>query len=106
MLDPYIRATLAHDGAGRFAATVKVPDAYGVFKWDLQYRRLGYSYIDMSGALQLRAHVCCGRGWWLCGCGAVVREARGGRAAGAGRSGMGRVATAVPHLCLPSHPPT
>jgi hypothetical protein len=49
MLDPYVRATLAHDGAGRFSARVKVPDTYGVFKWVLDYRRLGYSYIEMTG---------------------------------------------------------
>ena len=50
MLDPYVRATLGHDGAGRFAALVKVPDSYGVFKWVLTYRRLGYSYIELTGA--------------------------------------------------------
>jgi oligosaccharyltransferase complex subunit beta len=58
MLDPYVRATLAHDGAGRFSTRVKVPDTYGVFKWVLDYRRLGYTYIEMTGG-------------WVGGCGEV-----------------------------------
>ena len=49
MLDPYVRATLAHDDAGRFAVRVTVPDTYGVFKWVLEYRRLGYSFIELTG---------------------------------------------------------
>jgi hypothetical protein len=49
MLDPYVRTSLSHDGAGRFSAVVKVPDVYGVFKWRLDYRRLGYSYIELTG---------------------------------------------------------
>lgn len=49
MLDPYVRSWLRHDGSGRFSALVKVPDAYGVFKWVVDYRRLGYSYIELTG---------------------------------------------------------
>ena len=28
---------------------VKVPDTYGVFKWVVDYRRLGYSYVELTG---------------------------------------------------------
>lgn len=39
-----------NDGWGCGAPQVKVPDVYGVFKWVLQYRRLGYSFIELTGA--------------------------------------------------------
>jgi hypothetical protein len=61
MLDPYVRARLAHDGAGSFSTRVKVPDVYGVFKWVLEYRRLGYSYIELSGGCWAGA----GEGCWF-----------------------------------------
>lgn len=35
---------------GLHLAQVKVPDVYGVFKWVLEYRRLGYSFIELTGA--------------------------------------------------------
>ncbi|EFN54342.1 hypothetical protein CHLNCDRAFT_8673, partial [Chlorella variabilis] len=54
MLDPYVRATLAHDDAGRFAVRVTVPDTYGVFKWVLEYRRLGYSFIELTETVPIR----------------------------------------------------
>lgn len=54
MLDPYVRSTLGHDGSGRFSTQVKVPDSYGVFKWVLDYRRLGYSFIDMIETVPIR----------------------------------------------------
>jgi oligosaccharyltransferase complex subunit beta len=46
MLDPHVRTTLkSSSGNGTFSAVVKVPDTYGVFKWVLDYRRLGYSWL-------------------------------------------------------------
>lgn len=54
MLDPYVRTMLSHDGAGRFSTQVKVPDVYGVFKWVLDYRRLGYSYIELTETVPIR----------------------------------------------------
>ncbi|KAL4859312.1 Dolichyl-diphosphooligosaccharide--protein glycosyltransferase subunit [Chlorella vulgaris] len=54
MLDPYVRSWLRHDGSGRFSALVKVPDAYGVFKWVVDYRRLGYSYIELTETVPIR----------------------------------------------------
>ena len=35
-----------------------MPDSYGVFKWVLDYRRLGYSYIEMTGGCALRLGRC------------------------------------------------
>ena len=70
MLDPYVRAPLRHDGAGRFAARVKLPDVYGVFKWVLDYRRPGYSYIELSGepAVGGAAELGVAPGWALARC--------------------------------------
>lgn len=49
MLDPYVRATLVpvpNSSNGTLSAQVKVPDAYGVFKWVLEYKRPGYSWVS------------------------------------------------------------
>jgi len=54
MLDPHLRTTLSHDGKGMYSARVKVPDVYGVFKWVLEYRRPGYSWITASVTVPVR----------------------------------------------------
>lgn len=54
MLDPYIRKTLTHTGNGTYSAQVKVPDVYGVFKWVLDYKRPGYSWIYESETVPVR----------------------------------------------------
>jgi oligosaccharyltransferase complex subunit beta len=47
MLDPHVRTTLVSGTKnGTFSAVVKVPDTYGVFKWVLEYKRLGYSWVS------------------------------------------------------------
>jgi len=46
MLDPYIRQTLVADSHGKYAAQVKLPDVYGVFKFSVNYRRQGYSNLE------------------------------------------------------------
>lgn len=47
MLDPYVRTTLVSGNKnGTYSAVVKVPDTYGVFKWVLNYKRLGYSWVS------------------------------------------------------------
>lgn len=33
---------------GTFAAGVHVPDVYGVFKWVVDYRRPGYSWVQLE----------------------------------------------------------
>ncbi|KAL6767256.1 DGL1 [Auxenochlorella protothecoides x Auxenochlorella symbiontica] len=54
MLDPHVRATLTHDGAGTFSARVTAPDAYGVFKWVLSYRRRGLTGLELSRTVPIR----------------------------------------------------
>lgn len=54
MLDPYIRMALTQLSNGTFQAQVKVPDVYGVFKWVLDYRRLGYSWISEVQVVPIR----------------------------------------------------
>jgi oligosaccharyltransferase complex subunit beta len=54
MLDPHVRAALAHDGNGTFSASVRVPDVYGVFKWVVDYRRPGYSWVALEQTVPVR----------------------------------------------------
>ena len=56
MLDPHVRSTLTSNGNGTFSAVVKVPDAYGVFKWVLDYRRLGYSWLSEVVTVPVRPY--------------------------------------------------
>ncbi|KAG0225621.1 hypothetical protein BGX31_007586 [Mortierella sp. GBA43] len=52
MLDPYIRTTLDQikpdedASVGNFNTTLQLPDQYGVFKFTVNYKRPGYSYIE------------------------------------------------------------
>jgi len=48
MLDPYIRKTLRHDGKGRYSLIFRAPDVYGVFKFRINYNRLGYSNLEVA----------------------------------------------------------
>lgn len=54
MLDPYIRKTLTNLGNGTFTAKMKVPDVYGVFKWIVDYKRPGLSWIYQSETVPIR----------------------------------------------------
>ena len=55
MLDPYLRITLDSPGKnGTFSQVVKVPDVYGVFKWVLEYRRLGYTWLSQVMTVPVR----------------------------------------------------
>ena len=56
MLDPHVRVFLRPDAAGRFSAAVRVPDVYGVFKWVLSYRRLGYSFLELAEVVPVRPY--------------------------------------------------
>lgn len=53
MLNPYVRTALPNRG-GRFATTFKVPDAYGIYKFRLHYRRPGYSVISENTQVSVR----------------------------------------------------
>jgi oligosaccharyltransferase complex subunit beta len=54
MLDPYVRLPLTHDGEGTFKVAFKVPDVYGVFKYTIDYKHLGYSYVQMTKQVPVR----------------------------------------------------
>eukprot|EP00898_Chlorokybus_atmophyticus_P009048 jgi/Chlat1/9144/Chrsp97S08394 len=54
MLDPYIRTTLSQDGKGKFFTTFESPDVYGVFKFVLDYRRVGYTHLQLSTQVPVR----------------------------------------------------
>ena len=54
MLDPYVRKTMSHDGQGHFTVTFQSPDSYGIFKFRVLYRRIGYSVIDLATQVSLR----------------------------------------------------
>lgn len=56
MLDPYLRVPLVAAGNGTFAATVTVPDVYGVFKWVLDYRRPGLSWLREEVTVSVRPY--------------------------------------------------
>ncbi len=48
MLDPHVRQHLSHLGNGTYSLRFKVPDVYGVFKYVINYKHLGYSYIQVG----------------------------------------------------------
>ena len=55
MLDPYVRSTMQADPAtGRFSATFTAPDSYGVFKFRVLYRRVGYSVLHAETQVSIR----------------------------------------------------
>jgi oligosaccharyltransferase complex subunit beta len=54
MLDPHYRIPLQHDGKGHFSVQFQVPDVYGVFKYVMEYKRKGYSYIDLELVVPVR----------------------------------------------------
>ena len=56
MLDAYVRKTMTHDGKGRFSVTIQAPDAYGIFKFRVMYRRVGLSTITLNTQVSLRPY--------------------------------------------------
>ena len=45
-LDPFIRIPFVNEGGGKFRATFKVPDTYGVFNFIVWQTKLGNTYIE------------------------------------------------------------
>lgn len=45
MIDPYVRTNLKTDGKGKYSASFKLPDVYGVFTFKVEYTRQGYSFF-------------------------------------------------------------
>ena len=56
MLDAYVRKTMTHDSKGRFSVTIQAPDAYGIFKFRVMYRRVGLSTITLNTQVSLRPY--------------------------------------------------
>jgi len=48
MIDPYVRIPLKHDNKGHFGTKFQVPDVYGVYKFVVQYQKLGYTFLDLT----------------------------------------------------------
>jgi oligosaccharyltransferase complex subunit beta len=47
-IDPFVRTALKHDQLGKYAVTFKLPDVYGVFKFVVDYNRIGYTHLFSS----------------------------------------------------------
>ena len=56
MLNPYIRTQLKliSNNKPTYTLSFIAPDKHGVFKFVIDYKRLGYSYIDVTTKLPLR----------------------------------------------------
>eukprot|EP00386_Alphamonas_edax_P000854 GDKI01002615.1.p1 GENE.GDKI01002615.1~~GDKI01002615.1.p1 ORF type:complete len:466 (-),score=177.24 GDKI01002615.1:347-1744(-) len=57
MLDPYVRRFLTpptKEGSSTFSTTFKTPDQYGIFKFVIDYRRLGYTTLHLEEQAPLR----------------------------------------------------
>lgn len=54
MLDPFVRKTLVHDGAGNFSTSFKLPDLHGVFKIKIEYDRPGLTRLSISEQVAVR----------------------------------------------------
>lgn len=53
-IDPFVRAYLKPDSKGKFTLTYKLPDVYGVFKFVVDYSRLGYTFLHSSTQISVR----------------------------------------------------
>ena len=55
MLDPYVRMTMTVDPlTGRHVASFIAPDSYGIFKFRVFYRRVGYSVLHAETQVSIR----------------------------------------------------
>lgn len=55
MLDPYVRKTMTVDFVtGRYTANFTAPDSYGIFKFRVLYRRMGYSVLHAETCVSIR----------------------------------------------------
>jgi oligosaccharyltransferase complex subunit beta len=55
MLDPYVRKTLIADAkSGRHSIKFTAPDDYGIFKFRVLYRRVGYSVLHAETQVSIR----------------------------------------------------
>jgi oligosaccharyltransferase complex subunit beta len=54
MLDPYVRKFLKADNNGKFALTFTLPDVYGIFTFQVDYHRAGYTNLFVETRVQVR----------------------------------------------------
>jgi oligosaccharyltransferase complex subunit beta len=54
MLDPHVRKTMTCDDRGVFKAVFTAPDNYGIFKFRVLYRRVGYSVLHAETQVSIR----------------------------------------------------
>lgn len=52
-LDPFVRTTLKNNN-GNFAAQFQIPDVYGIFKFVVDYNRVGYTHLFSSTQVSVR----------------------------------------------------
>lgn len=52
-LDPFVRTTLKNN-KGLLEARFELPDVYGVFKLNVDYKRIGYTYLYSSTQVSVR----------------------------------------------------
>ncbi|KAK8946310.1 Dolichyl-diphosphooligosaccharide--protein glycosyltransferase 48 kDa subunit [Platanthera guangdongensis] len=48
MMSPYVLKTLSTNLMGLYSTSFKVPDVYGVFRFKVEYQRLGYTSVSLS----------------------------------------------------------
>lgn len=53
-LDPFVRTTLTAAKNGNFEAKFQIPDVYGIFKFVVDYKRVGYTYLFSSTQVSVR----------------------------------------------------
>ena len=55
MMDPYVRKTMTPNAAtGQYVASFVAPDNYGIFKFRVLYRRVGYSVLHAETSVSIR----------------------------------------------------
>lgn len=54
MLDPYVRTSLTATKSGALGTTFVIPDVYGVFKLNVEYKRIGYTNLFSSTQVSVR----------------------------------------------------
>lgn len=53
-LDPFVRTTLKPSSTGNFVAQFKLPDVYGIFKFNVDYNRIGYTHLFSTTQVSVR----------------------------------------------------
>jgi oligosaccharyltransferase complex subunit beta len=53
-LNPYYRLQMKMMNKPTYSVSFKAPDRCGVFKFIIEYRRVGYSYLDVSTKVRIK----------------------------------------------------